>query len=133
MRVGDSGYVATGAQLAALLRAQMIGDRMNVLFCDAIRARRLVRFAYGGYERVIEPHAYGVTRDGHELLTGWLVSGWSASAPGQGWRTYRVDQISDAVATSQSFTAPWRGYRFNDPRLQTVYCQLEPLTVWPVS
>jgi WYL domain-containing protein len=106
---------------------------MNVAFCDAIRARRLVRFAYGGYERVIEPHAYGITRDGHELLTGWLVSGWSASAPGQGWLTYRIDQISDAVATSQSFTAPRRRYRFNDPRLQAVYCQLEPLTAWPVS
>jgi hypothetical protein len=27
---------------------------MNTLICDAIRARRLIRFVYDGYERVAE-------------------------------------------------------------------------------
>ena len=29
---------------------------MNALVCDAIRSRRLLRFIYEGYERIVEPH-----------------------------------------------------------------------------
>ena len=47
---------------------------MNVVVCDAIRARRLLRFVYDGYERVVEPHLYGVNTAGHETLSGWLAA-----------------------------------------------------------
>ena len=47
---------------------------MNVVICDAIRARRLLRFVYDGYERVVEPHVHGVTTAGHEAVRGYLES-----------------------------------------------------------
>ncbi len=97
-----------------------------MVLCNAIRARRLVRFVYDGYERVVEPHAYGVTRDGRELLTGWLVGGWSASALEAGWRSYHVDEMHDTAATATDFPGPRAGYNPRDPRLVHVYCHLEP-------
>jgi hypothetical protein len=50
---------------------------MNDLICDAIRSRHLLRFIYDGYERVIEPHSHGINPANHEVVSGWLVGGWT--------------------------------------------------------
>jgi hypothetical protein len=104
---------------------------MNVVLCDAIREHRLVRFVYDGYERIVEPHVYGRTRTGRELLAGWLVGGWSASEPEPGWRTYRVEAMHDVVAAAQRF-APLR-VRFprEDHRFEEIYCQAAPADAVP--
>lgn len=97
---------------------------MNVIVCDAIRARRLLRFVYDGYERVVEPHAYGVNTAGHEAVSAWLVGGWSASAPEPGWRTFLVDGMRDVAALAERFDGPRAGYDPDDPRLVRVHCRL---------
>ena len=33
---------------------------MNRLSCDAVGARRLLRFVYEGDERIVEPHLHGI-------------------------------------------------------------------------
>ena len=38
---------------------------MNILICDAIRTRSLLRFVYDGYERVVEPHLYAINSADH--------------------------------------------------------------------
>ena len=98
---------------------------MNVVICDAIRARRLLRFVYDGYERVVEPHLYGVNTAGHEALSGWLVSGWSSSDPEPGWRTYLVDQMHDVAALAEPFRVTREGYNPDDSRMTRVFCRLE--------
>jgi predicted DNA-binding transcriptional regulator YafY len=98
---------------------------MNVTICDAIRARRLLRFVYDGYERVVEPHAYGVNTAGHEALSGWLVGGWSASATEPGWRMFRLDQMRDVAALAEAFDAERAGYNHDDPHFVRIYCQLD--------
>ena len=98
---------------------------MNVVICDAIRARRLLRFVYDGYERVVEPHHYGVNGAGHEVLSGWLVSGWSSSDPEPGWRTYLIDQMQGTAALAESFSGTREGYNPNDSRMVRVYCRIE--------
>lgn len=98
---------------------------MNVVICDAIRARRLLRFVYDGYERVVEPHLYGVNSAGHEALSGWLVSGWSASDPEPGWRTYLIDQMRDTAALAEPFRGPREEYNPHDPRMAQIYCRVE--------
>lgn len=77
---------------------------LHALLCDAIRARRLVRFTYDGYERVVEPYVYGVNTAGHEALLGWLVAGWTASETAPGWRMYLVPEMRQATATAERFT-----------------------------
>jgi predicted DNA-binding transcriptional regulator YafY len=97
---------------------------MNLVLCDAIRERRLVRFVYAGYERIVEPYAYGTARGGRELLMGWLARGWSSSNPEPGWRTFHVDEMHDVVATAEPFAGSRATYRGGDRRFEQVYCQV---------
>ena len=98
---------------------------MNLVICDAIRARRLLRFVYEGYERVVEPHLYGVNSAGHEALSGYLVRGWSASETAPGWRTYLVDQMRDTAALADPFTGTREGYNPDDSRMIRIHCRLD--------
>ncbi len=97
---------------------------MNVTICDAIRARRLLRFVYEGYERVVEPHIYGVNTAGNEALSGWLVGGWSSSATEPGWRMFLVEAMRDVAALAEPFTGGREVYNQNDPHYVRVYCQI---------
>src|SRR4051812_7359335 len=99
---------------------------MNVVICDAIRARRLLRFFYEGYERIVEPHVYGETSAGNEVLRGWLVRGWSKSDPEPGWRMFRLDGMQDVAAMAEAFEAARGGYNPEDTQIARVYCRLEP-------
>src|SRR5438067_13656629 len=99
---------------------------MNIVICDAIRARRQLRFVYDGYERIVEPHSYGVNTAGHEAVSGWLVGGWSSSEPEPGWRMFLVDRMQDVAATSAPFTGgPREGYNADDPHFVRIFCQLD--------
>ena len=98
---------------------------MNVAICDAIRARRLLRFVYDGYERVVEPHVYGVNSAGREALSAWLVSGWSKSDPDPGWRMYLVTEMRDVAATAEAYAGTRPGYNPDDGRMAEVYCRLD--------
>jgi hypothetical protein len=97
---------------------------MNIVICDAIRARHLLRFVYEGYERVIQPHVYGINSAGHEAVSGWLVAGWSASETTPGWRMYLVEQMRDVAALSESFDGPVEGYKGDDPHYDQIHCQI---------
>jgi hypothetical protein len=97
---------------------------MNVAICDSIRARRLVRFVYEGYERVVEPHTYGVNTQGREAVSAWLTGGWSASAIEPGWRMYLVEEMRDVAALAEPFDGARPGYNPDDPHFVRIYCQI---------
>jgi hypothetical protein len=99
---------------------------MNIILCDAIGARRLLRFIYDGYERVVEPHQYGINSANHEMLSCWLVGGWSRSETAPGWRNYLVHDMHDIHALAESFPGPRAGYNAEDAAFRQVYCRLEP-------
>ena len=96
---------------------------MNDQICDAIRARRLIRFIYDGYERIVEPHIYGINTANHEALSAYLVAGWSKSAPEAGWRMYLVHDMYDIHVLATPFEAPRPGYNPMDPTFRQVYCR----------
>jgi hypothetical protein len=98
---------------------------MNTLICDAIRARRLIRFVYDGYERIAEPHAYGISTANHEVVSAYLVGGWSASEGAPGWRKYLVRDMHDIHALAETFAAPRPGYNPDDRQMGQVFCRLE--------
>ena len=98
---------------------------MNTILCDAIAARRLLRFIYDGYERVVEPHAYGINTADHEMLSCWLVGGWSQSETAPGWRNYLVRDMHDIHALAEPFAGPRAGYNAADAAFRQVYCRLE--------
>jgi hypothetical protein len=98
---------------------------MNNLICDAIRARRLIRFIYDGYERVAEPHLYGISTANHEVVSAYLIGGWSASEGAPGWRKYLVREMHDIQALAESFAGPRPGYNPEDRQMRQVFCGLE--------
>ncbi len=99
---------------------------MNSIVCDAIRARRLLRFVYDGYERIVEPHIYGINTANHEVVSAYLVGGWSASAPSPGWRNYLIHEMDDIHALSEGFTKTRPEYNPSDRHLRQVFCRLDP-------
>lgn len=100
---------------------------MNQQICDAIDQRHTLSFRYQntfGVRRV-EPHAYGVTAAGHEVLLTWQLSGPSESAPFQpGWRVFSVADLSRIVVNADPFGGPRDGYVSDDDVIKEVYCQL---------
>ena len=48
---------------------------MNSLLCGAIQGKKMVNFYYDGGYRLAEPHCYGVSKDGNELLRAYQISG----------------------------------------------------------
>jgi hypothetical protein len=99
---------------------------MHGIICDAIRARRLLRFVYEGYERIVEPHIHGMNSANHEMLSGWLVGGWSESRPEPGWRNYLVRDMHYVEALPDRFDGPRPRYNPFDPQVRQVFCRLEP-------
>jgi hypothetical protein len=100
---------------------------MHAIICDAIRAKRLLRFIYEGYERIVEPHLHGINSASHEMLSGWLVGGWSESRPEPGWRNYLVRDMHDVHALAERFEGPRPKYNPFDPHVRQVFCRLEPV------
>ena len=98
---------------------------MNALICDAVRARRLLRFVYDGYERVVEPHLYGINTQNHEMLGCWLVGGWSRSEAAPGWRNYLVREMADVHVLAEGFDRPREGYNPDDDAFRQLFCRLQ--------
>ena len=103
------------------------------LICEAIRGRKLMMYAYGGLIRVVEPHLLGETGARDPILSGWLRPGYSRSDPHGGWRTWRVDRISDAQILDAQFAGPRPGYNPADPRMVRVACALPAAALAPGS
>jgi hypothetical protein len=82
-----------------------------------------------GSGRVVEPHAYGITPEGHPALVCWrLESGPDAKGsgpivPGE-WELVRLDEMRDARILDGSFATPRQGYRRGDKRLRSIIAQL---------
>lgn len=107
---------------------------MNEDVCEAIETQRVLAFEYGHEEtdegpdaggcRVVEPHVYGETADGEELLRGYQTGGYSASEEPVGWKLFDVAEIEELVVTAESFDGPRPEYEPEDPALVDVYCRL---------
>jgi hypothetical protein len=97
---------------------------MDARLCEAIRAKRLLMFGYGGLVRVVEPHLYGVNTAGHEALSAWLRAGHSRSDPEGGWRTYLVGEMHRVQVLAETFPGPRPGFNPGDERMARVFCAL---------
>lgn len=98
---------------------------MDLRLCTAIAERRLLMFGYGGMVRVVEPHAYGRSAEGNELLSAWMRPGWSRTDPQGGWRMYRVDQLELTQMLPETFDGPRPDFNAAEPNIAEVFCQLD--------
>ncbi|HEU4565481.1 MAG TPA: hypothetical protein VFS05_12550 [Gemmatimonadaceae bacterium] len=105
----------------------------NRLICDAIRTRRLLMFGYGDAVRIVEPHLYGASAAGHELLSAWMRPGQSRVDPHGGWRSFRVDAMRELQMLPEHFAGARPGYNPHDEHVPTLFCRIEPEPAAPAG
>jgi hypothetical protein len=97
---------------------------VSSLICAAIAGRRVLRFEYGGGERVVEPHAHGTSSAGVELVLCYQVAGHSMSGPVPGWRMFKVAGVTELREDGATFGGPRPDYNPANTRVAKVCCQL---------
>jgi hypothetical protein len=75
---------------------------MNADLAAAVGTTKLTIW-YAGGARLIEPHAYGLSKKGKELLKAFQLSGHSNSGHPTGWKTFRVDRITAILPAEDPF------------------------------
>jgi hypothetical protein len=96
----------------------------NRLLLAAILDRQVVHLRYDWGHRVVEPHVYGLTQDGQELLRAFQTGGASESGRPFGWKLFRVDEIENVHLPGKHFKGPRRGYKRKDPAISRIFAQL---------
>ncbi len=71
----------------------------------AISNRNIIEFAYHGYDRIAEPHVYGIHEGRRQILV-YQIGGDTSSGGLPEWRRINVDQISSLRITPQNFSGP---------------------------
>lgn len=97
---------------------------MSSSLCRAIRERRVVRFNYDGFTRVVEPYCYGVSTAGNDVVRGFQIGGHSKSGRPLGWRLFRVDEISGFTVLDSEFTGARTFYNRYDHDMESIYCRV---------
>ncbi|HEY0946751.1 MAG TPA: WYL domain-containing protein [Opitutaceae bacterium] len=101
---------------------------LHALLVQAVTQRRVVTFNYDGRRRVVEPHAYGRSRKGHNLLRGFDVEAAAVEAgrakKASGWALYSVDKMANVEVTERTFAEPRPGYRRGDRKMRRIHVEL---------
>lgn len=98
---------------------------MNSVIIHAINNCELLSFTYDGYARIVEPHAYGVTTAGKEILRAYQIEGGHASNHNQPWHLFSVSKVVGLSSTRRGFSGARHGYKCNDSAMQSIYAQLQ--------
>lgn len=94
--------------------------------CEAIRRQQLISLKYGqsDHDRLVEPHALGLSVGGDETLVAWQVAGPSSSGAQTGWKNFKTAEMRSVFNTGLSFEGPRPGYARDTVQLSFALCQL---------
>ena len=90
---------------------------------DAIKDRRVLKFRYKGIDRVVEPHAVGVSRTGKDVLRCYQTAGRHIT-DGHSWDLCSLSSIFSLVVTEDVFSGERAGYSRGDKQMQRIYAEL---------
>jgi len=90
---------------------------------EAIKRRKVVEFRYAGTMRTVEPHCYGVSRAGNQVLRAY-ETGEIGSGRSTGWRLFNVNKMVDMRDTGRVFGENRPGYNPKDRGMALVHCNL---------
>jgi hypothetical protein len=96
---------------------------MNQLITDAINTLQVLKFTYSGIDRVVEPHAIGISRTGKVLLRCFQTLGGHVK-PGHEWDLCELSKISNLRVSGDYFQGPRPGYRKGDSHMVSIFVQL---------
>jgi hypothetical protein len=96
----------------------------NQTISQAIGGRNLLSFSYHGLPRVVEPHAYGTSTRGNDVIRCFQIGGESESGEAFGWKLMLVDEIEQLTVLEARFAGPRDGYKQGDRGMSRIYRQL---------
>lgn len=106
------------------LQAKSSGRGTAAEISSAIANRHLLGFLYDGHLRVVEPHTFGIIREGRHALCGFQVGGGSRSGEGVGWKTFYVADMSGLRELKRSFKQSRPEYRRGDRGFTNILAEL---------
>jgi hypothetical protein len=97
---------------------------MNQIISRAIQTRSILEFEYNGHRRVVEPHAYGLSKKSNEILRGYQIEGTTHAGIVPEWFVFEVGHIRDMKMTDRHFEGMRYGYQRGDKSIATIYAEL---------
>jgi hypothetical protein len=96
---------------------------MSQIIIDAINTLQVLKLTYSGIDRVVEPHALGISRTGKVLLRCFQTQG-SHITSGHAWDLFELSKISNLGFAGDYFIGPRPGYRKGDSQMVRILAQL---------
>lgn len=96
---------------------------MNQEIIEAIENKNLIEFNYDGESRIVEPHCYGLSTKGNEVLRAYQVDGYSSSG-NMGWKMYDLGKADDINILEDTFDNARSGYNRGDKAMSAIYSEL---------
>ena len=97
---------------------------MNTAICNVIENRRILDFNYQGHHRIVEPHAYGLSHTGKEVIRAYQTDDTSHSGTVPCWRLFDVALVESLTVTEKCFEGVRDGYIRGDRGMSTIFCEL---------
>lgn len=97
---------------------------MKQIISQAIHNKIRLSFSYDGLRRIVEPHAYGMTSKGNEVLRCFQVNGGHNSPNPHNWELLSASKIFGLSLTEEHFSSARPGYKRGDKAMSTIFAQL---------
>ena len=98
---------------------------ISLTFCEALATGKRLELRYDGYQRVVEVHTVGRSKEGDWLMRVWQVRGASAGNEPVGWKLLRIDGSFTAHPINEQSKAPRPGYKRGEPAMTGgIKCQI---------
>lgn len=95
---------------------------MNSNICDAIENQFVIEFYYEREIRIVEPHCYGVSSKGNEIIRGYQIGGYSSSGK-MGWKLYDISKTEAIITTETKFEVR-SDYKRGDKGMAEIYAEI---------
>ena len=95
---------------------------MITQICSAIESRKVIKFYYNGGIRVVEPFCCGIHKTtGNAVLRGYQTGGYGESGEPDGWKLFRIDDMSTLTVTENTLNISRPDYNPVDKAMSTIY------------
>ena len=92
---------------------------------EAIENRNLLQFYYDDNLRIVEPHTFGVSKKGNDVLSAYQTSGTSNKGDVPDWKLFTLSKIQSLKTLEKGFEGEREGYTTGDSRMIEIYTELK--------
>lgn len=96
---------------------------MDKVICEAIKSQKRVKIVYDGSERIIEPHTFGLDKNGNGKIRASQASGYSESG-NPNLKLFSVHKISQVKLLEDNFNVNSFYRSGSDKGIPEIICQI---------